>query len=268
MKALDIRLSRGPVHCRVHDQGDGDWVVLVHGLITPQFAWQFLFEALVAKGYRVVSFDLYGRGQSAIPKINYTFTHYLQQLDEVVQYFCGARRHHLIGWSMGGAICSLYSMKWGYRLKKLVLIAPGIKITSGYFIRRILQYDAASALFARIGARVLRKRMREQFHAPDQFDEYYANAMAQTRRPGFWPALTSIMSNYPENLMEILKYYPEKSPRPLVIWGEEDEITAYRDSGEVAALLGGELRSFSKAAHAVHYEYPDKVNDVIIGFLA
>lgn len=267
MKEIDIKLTNGQTHCRVHDKTEGEWVVLIHGLITPQFAWQYLFDDLVAQGYRVVSFDLYGRGASFIPDLDYTFKLYLDQLDEVIQTFCKGETNHLIGWSMGGALSSLYAMKHGSQLDKLVLIAPGIKITSGHFLRRMLQHDVASALFAKIGEQTLRARMRDQFHAPEQFDDYYRQAMAQTQRARFWKSLTSTMSNYPENLMEILEYYPDSSPQPLIIWGEDDEITAYSGSKEITALLGGELISFPNAAHAVHYEYPARVNKAIIGHL-
>ncbi len=69
MREIDIKLSQGVTHYRLDDTGQGEWIVLVHGLITPQFAWHFLFDDLVEAGFRVVSYDLYGRGESDIPEI-------------------------------------------------------------------------------------------------------------------------------------------------------------------------------------------------------
>jgi len=268
MDVIDVELSAGLTRCRVDAQGDGDWVILVHGLITPQFAWHKLFDALLDAGYRVVSFDLYGHGESAMPERDYTFSLYLQQLEDVIQHFCGRQKIHLIGWSMGGALASLYAMKSGHRLSHLVLIAPGIFISQAHFFKSILQHRAASKVVSSLGQQAIKRRLRAQFHRPDDFSDYYRRATQQFARTHFWPALLSTIVHYPENLPEVLEYYPHSSPRPLIIWGEEDQTTAYSDAERVRALLNGELLSIPDAAHAVHYEYPEIVHPAIERYLA
>lgn len=268
MRKVDIKLTQGLTHCHISDQGSGDWVMLVHGLVTPQFAWHFLFEALVASGYRVVSFDFYGRGKSDIPDCDYTFDLYLDQLDEIIQHFCHLEKPHLIGWSMGGALSSLYAMKHANKINKMVLISPGIVISSGHWIKQLLQHHAASTLFIKAGKQTLKTRMHQHFHAPDDFTDYYEKATKQITRNGFWPSLVSIIINYPENLLEVLHYYPDDSPEPLIIWGEDDEITDYDDSAMIVKELRGELLTIPDAAHAVHYEYPELVNNQIIIYLS
>ncbi len=267
MQEIDIKLSQGNTHCRVNDQGNGEWVVLVHGLITPQFAWHFLFEDLVKSGYRVVSFDLYGRGESDIPQIEYNFDLYIQQLDEIIHYFCKTKKPNIVAWSMGGALSSLYAMKHTQRINKLVLIAPGIVIAAGHWMKQLLQHNLASALFIKTGKMTLEDRMQQQFTKPNNYQEYYKKATAQTKRQGFWESLVSIIVNYPENLLKILHYYPEESPKPLIIWGKDDKITDYAESKEVTRKLGGELLTIPNASHAVHYEHPNQVNQAIINFL-
>ena len=268
MREVDIELVAGPTHCRVDETGDGDWVVLVHGLITPQFAWHFLFDALVAEGYRVVSYDLYGHGESAMPELDYTFSLYLQQLGEVIQAFCDGQKIHLVGWSMGGALASLYAMKFGHQLRQMVLIAPGIVISSAHFFKYILQHKAAPKMLSSLGKQAFRRRLIAQFHQPERYTEYSDKATIQFEDARFWPALASTIVEYPENLPEILEYYPQTSPRPLIVWGEDDNITAYRDREQVLRLLGGTLLSIPDAAHAVHYEYPRRVNAAIVEYLA
>ncbi len=92
--------------------------------------------------------------------------------------------------------------------------------------------------------------------------------MQQTTRKGFWESLVSIIINYPENLLDILHYYPDESPKPLIIWGVNDEITKYEESDEVVKALKGKLITIKDASHAVHYEYPKQVNKEILMFLA
>lgn len=83
--------------------------------------------------------------------------------------------------------------------------------------------------------------MQQHFHAPDNFADYYKKATLQISRKGFWPSLVSIIVNYPENLLDILHYYPDGSPEPLIIWGEDDEITTYKDSAIIVKELRGGL---------------------------
>ena len=47
-----------------HGLQDGPVAVCVHGLSTPAFVWGAVVDILVAQGFRVLTYDLYGRGLS------------------------------------------------------------------------------------------------------------------------------------------------------------------------------------------------------------
>ena len=63
-----IELSQGITHYQWHGPVRGPIAVCVHGLTTPSFVWQGLTAGLTAMGYRVLTYDLYGRGYSDRPK--------------------------------------------------------------------------------------------------------------------------------------------------------------------------------------------------------
>jgi len=168
---------------------------------------------------------------------------------------------------MGGALASLYAMKYAGRINKVVLISPGITISSGYIVKHALQHNLVQTLFIQAGKQTLKARMRNHFHQPDNFSDYYDKATRQTGREGFWRSLISTIVNYPEDLLSVLHYYPEGSPRPLIVWGEDDAITAFSDCAQVVEALGAALFSLADASHAVHYEYPDIVNARIVDYL-
>jgi len=266
-QCVDIKLSEGLTHCHIYDKNKGDWVVLIHGLITPQFAWGFLFEALVKAGYNVISFDLYGRGKSDIPNINYTFAVYLKQIAEIIEHVSKDKPVDLIGWSMGGALASLYAMQQPERVNKIVLISPGVVVSTGRFIKRLVKYPLASRLFVKMGQRLLRNRMQQHFHSTTGISDYTRKATSQITQPGFWTSLLSIIVNYPDDLLNQLADYANTGPAPLVIWGEKDANTPYADCTDVTRVLNGRLFTVKNAAHAVHYEYPDCVNEEIIQHL-
>jgi alpha-beta hydrolase superfamily lysophospholipase len=61
-------LSRGVTHYTLEGPQDGPLVVLIHGLTTPAFVWDGIAPVLVARGYRVLRYDLFGRGCSDRPR--------------------------------------------------------------------------------------------------------------------------------------------------------------------------------------------------------
>ena len=79
-----IKLLNGTVHYELAGPEDGKQVVLVCGLVTPLFGWDKTFKALVDDGYRVLRFDLYGRGFSDRPDMKYTPDVFVHQLHELM----------------------------------------------------------------------------------------------------------------------------------------------------------------------------------------
>src|SRR6056297_2990067 len=55
-------LSRGVTHYRWMGAARGPVAVCVHGLTTPSFVWHGVAQGLGAMGFRVLIYDLYGRG--------------------------------------------------------------------------------------------------------------------------------------------------------------------------------------------------------------
>ncbi|MBP9153065.1 MAG: hypothetical protein KBF73_12335, partial [Flavobacteriales bacterium] len=56
------QLSNGKVRYEFAGPENGEVVVLIHGLIGHMHVWDNQFHFLIAQGYRVLRFDLYGRG--------------------------------------------------------------------------------------------------------------------------------------------------------------------------------------------------------------
>src|SRR5256885_1393360 len=59
-----VKLSKGVVHYELAGPETGRSIVLVHGFSVPYYLWDGTFETLVKAGYRVLRYDLYGRGLS------------------------------------------------------------------------------------------------------------------------------------------------------------------------------------------------------------
>src|SRR5262245_33250510 len=65
-----VRLSDGLVHYQIGGAGRVP-VVLIHGVSGPMAVWDKTYAALVSAGFRVLRYDLYGRGWSDRPAVSY-----------------------------------------------------------------------------------------------------------------------------------------------------------------------------------------------------
>ncbi|KAJ7103970.1 Alpha/Beta hydrolase protein [Mycena belliarum] len=86
----------------------GKKIVLIHGLSVPALVWAPLVPQLTAAGYRVLLYDLYGRGYSAAPAAAaYDANLYVTQLALLMQH-AGWARARVAGLSMGGAVAAAF----------------------------------------------------------------------------------------------------------------------------------------------------------------
>ncbi len=119
-----VRLSQGLVHYEVAGPEHGQPVVLVHGLAVPAYVWDPTFHALAEAGFRVIRYDLYGRGLSDRPEGPYDGAFFTRQLRELLSALGVERPVDVIGLSMGGSIAGAFTASHPERVRKLVLIAP------------------------------------------------------------------------------------------------------------------------------------------------
>lgn len=72
MKKVSVcKLNDGGTHCRLMGPSNGPVAVLVHGGTVPSWIWDTLAGHLAATGYRVLTYDQFGRGLSERPKVVY-----------------------------------------------------------------------------------------------------------------------------------------------------------------------------------------------------
>ncbi|KAJ7099876.1 Alpha/Beta hydrolase protein [Mycena crocata] len=101
-------LPKGRVRYWVVGPDSGKKIALIHGLNIPALVYGRLVPILVEAGYRVLLYDLYGRGYSDAP-LNTTFDTelYVTQLALLLQHLRWERTR-LVGFSMGGAIAAAF----------------------------------------------------------------------------------------------------------------------------------------------------------------
>jgi hypothetical protein len=118
-----IKLSDGYVHYELSGPEDGPVVVLIHGISTPYFIWDDAQSALTKAGFRVLRYDLYGRGFSDRPNVTYDEQLFDRQLLELLSALKIREPADLVGSSLGGH-CRYLCRTASGKSKKVIVNRP------------------------------------------------------------------------------------------------------------------------------------------------
>ena len=93
--------TKDGVQIHVKDVGKGRPVVLIHGWPLTGDMWEYQSLALLEAGYRVISYDRRGFGQSGHPFDGYDYDTFADDLASVLEKL-DIQGATLVGFSMGG----------------------------------------------------------------------------------------------------------------------------------------------------------------------
>lgn len=90
-------------------------ILFIHGLRQSRLSWDKQFADKALAGFRLVSFDLRGHGDSDKPAPPDAYSDADRWADDVAAVIAGAklRRPVLVGWSLGGYVAGAYLRKHG-----------------------------------------------------------------------------------------------------------------------------------------------------------
>jgi pimeloyl-ACP methyl ester carboxylesterase len=115
--------NSGNIDLYYEDHGTGKPVVLVHGWPLSGRSWEKQVPALLDAGYRVITYDRRGFGDSSKPTSGYDYDTFAQDLQKLVTKL-ELREVSLVGFSMGGGEVARYLGTYGTdRVSKAVFIS-------------------------------------------------------------------------------------------------------------------------------------------------
>ena len=266
-------LSDGVTWYELSGPATGDRVVLVHGLTTPSFIWDGPFESLVESGFRVLRYDLYGRGNSDRPALDYGPGLYDRQLLELLAVAFAdnpERPVHLVGLSMGGAIVTRFAVDHPAMVRSVSLISPaGVPVDlpftarlarapliGDYMMRALGDRLLASGLERNVATERAREVLRERFF---EQTEYY----------GFKRAVLSSLRNMPlESMQEAFEGLGASSTPCLLLWGTADLIIPFELHQHVlAAIPEARFHALEGVGHVAPLDAPELTADLLVQFL-
>ncbi len=268
-----IALPSGVTHYQL--AGEGELVVLTHGYATPYYIYDKVFDRLVSSGYKVLRYDLLGRGLSERTDGDYTPAFFVRQLDELTRALFGEEAFYLFGTSMGGTITTAFCRLYQGRVKKLVLLAPaGMDTFKPPLYMKLCKPPVFGDLIFRLagGKALLTKCASELKYSSEEVgDDYIRSFAAGSRYKGFLRCTLSSMRHTILNTTEAMKgyrYVAEAKIPLLCIWGTDDRtMPYYQHTRLLETCPQTELHTFEGSGHIFLYDEGDRTMDVVLPFL-
>ena len=267
--------NNAPIEVHYEDYGTGRPVVLIHGWPLSGRSWENQVPALVDAGYRVVTYDRRGFGDSSQPWGGYDYDTFAADLNTLLEHL-DLREVTLVGFSMGGGEVARYIGAYGTeRISKAVLAAavPPFLYQSSDNPDGALDDTAIAGFLA--GVKTDRIAFLDEFTTGfftagvelkvSEAQRSYARDIAAFASPkGTADCITAFgHTDFRDDLAKI-------TVPTLVIHGDSDAIVPFPASGKRShdAIPGSELVVIKDGPHGINASHPQQFNDALLGFLA
>jgi len=265
-----VALSGGVTHYELGGPQDGKTVVLVHGFSVPYFIFDVTFEFLAGAGFRVLRYDLFGRGLSDRPNVKYNIRLFVNQLKDLLDAL-HLKEITLLGLSMGGPISASFIAQYPQYVSRHVLIDPaGVTRTAlGWLAAAKLPIlgELALGLF---GSDNMVKGIAGDLYDPSLVEHFQSQFKIQMQYSGFKRAiLSTLRNNMLDSFYETYVQVGRMQKPTLLFWGEMDNTTPFENSKILLnALPQAEFHAISNCGHIPHYEKAEVVNPLLLEFLS
>ncbi|WP_288426491.1 alpha/beta hydrolase [uncultured Agrobacterium sp.] len=259
----------------VKDMGEGRPVILIHGWPLTGDMFEYQTVALLEAGFRVITYDRRGFGQSGHPASGYNYDTFADDLAAVIDGL-ELQSVSLVGFSMGGGEIARYLSRHGAsKVSKAVLVAS----VAGYLLKDESNPDGVDVSVFEGMKKDIRK---------DRFD--FLQSFAKTfYGVGFvtspvsqgvldWSFVLGVMAS-PKATIDCVDAFGKTDFRPdfaaftiptLVIHGTGDKTVPIDPTGRAAAngIAGAKLIEYDGEPHGLFATVPDRLNQDLIEFLA
>lgn len=260
-------LSQGTTHFEWLGPERGPVAVCIHGLTTPSFVWRGMAKGLALMGFRVLIYDLYGRGYSDRVWGKQDADFFDRQLTDLLAHENVGDHSTVIGYSMGGAIATHFAARHPQRVKQLILLAPaGMFELAGRKIALARDLPVIGDwLFLAAYPWEVRGGIAAEANTPTSVDGIYDLQQKETGRRGFFPAVLS-------SLRGVLRTSCEDQHRAiaavgvpvLAVWGERDDVIALTSKDTLTDWNPSARQSvIAGAGHGLPHTHTDAVLEAI-----
>jgi pimeloyl-ACP methyl ester carboxylesterase len=269
-----IQLSDGFTHYELSNPSPlpmGGDVVLVHGFSVPYFIFNPTFEFLAQSGFRVLRYDLFGRGFSDRPEKEYNIELFIRQLRDLLDGLGFTHPVSLVGLSTGGPIIAAFTERFPERVSKLVLIDPvGAKpFALGRALKTLATPFVGETIIGLLGIGGMTRISSSEAAIRAYADQILPGYVTQMKYKGFKRAILSTIRNHMlDSCLDVYERIGKMDKPVLLFWGPHDYTVPFKHSKILRkAIPNVEFHAIENAGHIPHYEKPEEVNPILFEFL-
>lgn len=249
------------------DVGNGPLVVCVPGLGDLRDEYRFLLPVLADAGFRAVSLDLRGHGESSIDWDDYSAEAIGGDILGLIHHL-EAGPALLVGTSMAAGAAVWAATEEADAVTGLVLIAPFVRDVGSQIQQHLYRALFRIVLSRPWGVSFWMGYWKSLFPSqkPRDFDDYAQRLRANLEQPQRFAALRAMMLGPSRSQIETR--LEDINAPSLVLMGTKDR--DFKDPEAegrlVAARLHGHEHMVEGAGHYPHVEFPEQTAKSIVGF--
>lgn len=265
--------NSAPTQIYYEDHGAGRPVVLIHGFPLSGRAWERQERALLAAGYRVITYDRRGFGKSSQPTAGYEYDTFAADLDKLLTAL-DLQGVYLAGHSMGGGEIARYLGRYGPARVRRAVIISGIP---PYLLKTPETPNGApQEVFDQIAAALTADRAAYFTEWNKNFfnlDETLGKLISAEAVQDAWNLAVSAS---PEGTIACVATWhtdfradlPKIDIPVLVLHGTQDRVLPIEACGPRTAELipGSEFVAIEGASHGLCWTHADEVNTELLRF--
>jgi pimeloyl-ACP methyl ester carboxylesterase len=263
-----------PIELYYEDHGAGKPVVLIHGWPLSGASWEKQTAALLAAGFRVITYDRRGFGKSSQPATGYDYDTFAEDLHKLVTAL-DLRDFALVGFSMGSGEVARYIGKYGTdRVSKAIFLAGVppflLKTPDNQSGVDIGLFDGIKQAIAADRPAFLAQFLNNFYNLDalggklisDEVVRLSWNVAVGASPKGTLDCVTAWYTDFRKDLAKV-------DVPALVIHGDADRILPIEATGRRTQELvkGSRLVVVEGAPHGLTWTHADKVNAELVSFL-
>ena len=266
--------NSSPIDLYYEDHGSGPPIVMIHGFPFSGTAWEKQLPQFLMAGYRTITYDRRGFGQSSQPATGYNYDTFASDLANLMMAL-DLRDVTLVGHSMGtGEVIRYLSVYGSERVNKAVLISP----IPPFLMKTPDNPEGLDrSMFDGFVQSIKNDRAAYQTEFVKNFfnpDQNLGKRVSDDAMRAHWNiAMTAsplgTAASVPAWLTDFRPDLPNIDVPVLIIQGDQDRLLPFPITGKrlVDMLPVSRLMTLEGAPHGVPWTHADEINAELMTFL-
>ncbi|MET8348582.1 MULTISPECIES: alpha/beta fold hydrolase [unclassified Micromonospora] len=266
--------NSAPIDLYYEDHGSGQPVVLIHGFPFNGATWEKETTALLNAGYRTITYDRRGNGNSAQPAFGYDYNTFAADLD-ILMNELDLRDAILVGHSMGTGEVVRYLGNYGsQRVSKAVLLSPLQPMLAK---AQDNPEGVERSLFQGFQQAIIKDRFAYLTQFCDAFFNYSENKgklVSEEAYHAHWQIGTMASGKATHDSVtawqeDFRPDLPKIDVPVLIIQGDKDNVLPFPVTGQRLGpmLPTGQLITLKGAPHGIPWTHADDINKAVLNFI-